>query len=69
MPKGRLDGHYLMSSSHPGVEAVEKARQLRPDAITLDILMPGGSGFETLSERKKTGETAHIPIIVVSVVD
>jgi CheY-like chemotaxis protein len=63
MPKGRLDGHY------PGVEAVEKARQLRPDAITLDILMPGGSGFGTLSERKKTRETAHIPIIVVSVVD
>ncbi len=31
--------------------------------------MPGGSGFGTLSELKKTRETAHIPIIVVSVVD
>src|SRR5260370_812343 len=40
-----------------------------PAAITLDILMPGGSGFGTLAELKKTVETAHIPIIVVSVVD
>ncbi len=50
-------------------EAIEKARQLRPSAITLDILMPGGSGFEILFQLKNTPETAHIPIIVVSIVD
>src|SRR4029077_3105446 len=38
-------------------------------AITLDIMMPGASGFETLSRLKNTPETANIPIIVVSVVD
>ena len=52
-----------------GAEAVEKACQLRPDAITLDILMPGGSGFGTLAELKRRVETAPIPIIVVSVLD
>src|SRR5216684_3555490 len=50
-------------------EAIEKARQLRPSAITLDMLMPGGSGLETLFQLKKTPETANIPIIVVSIVD
>jgi signal transduction histidine kinase/CheY-like chemotaxis protein len=65
-----LEGEgYAVTMVGSGVETVEKARQLRPDAITLDILMPGGSGFGTLSELKKTVETAHIPIIVVSVVD
>src|SRR6266849_452969 len=59
---------YAVTTVGSGAEAVEKACQLRPDAITLDILMPGGSGFGTLSELKKTAETAHIPVIVVSVV-
>lgn len=48
---------------------MEKARQLRPSAIMLDILMPGGSGFETLFKLKNTPDVAHIPVIVVSVVD
>jgi len=56
-----------MASS--SAEAVEKARQLRPDAITLDILMPGGSGFETLVTLKGAPDTGSIPIIIVSVVD
>ncbi|PYX01041.1 MAG: hypothetical protein DMG86_11070 [Acidobacteria bacterium] len=34
-----------------------------------DILMPGGSGFETLFKLKNTPDVAHIPVIVVSVVD
>lgn len=60
---------YAVATASSGAEAVERARQLRPVAITLDILMPGGSGFGTLSELKKIPETAHIPIVVVSVVD
>ncbi len=65
-----LEGEgYTVTTVGSRAEAVEKACQLRPDAITLDILMPGGSGFGTLSELKKTAETAHIPVIVVSVVD
>ena len=60
---------YAIAMIGSGTEAIEKARQLHPTAITLDILMPGGSGFETLFQLKNTPETARIPIIVVSVVD
>jgi signal transduction histidine kinase/DNA-binding response OmpR family regulator len=60
---------YAVAAVSSGAEAVEKARQLRPAAITLDILMPHGSGFGTLAELKRTVETADIPIIVVSVLD
>jgi CheY-like chemotaxis protein len=52
-----------------GTEVILKAKQLRPDAITLDVLMPGGNGFETLVALRNTPETANIPIIVVSIVD
>jgi PAS domain S-box-containing protein len=50
-------------------EALAKARELQPDAITLDILMPNSNGFETLLSLKGDSDTANIPIIVVSIVD
>jgi PAS domain S-box-containing protein len=64
-----LDSEYRTVSAESGSEAVNKAQQLRPDAITLDVMMPGGSGFETLMALRKNPETADIPIIIVSIVD
>jgi len=75
LPARELIAGYLETAGYAtaligsGAEAIERACQLRPRAITLDILMPGSNGFETLFQLKKTLETAHIPIIVVSVVD
>ena len=64
-----LDSEYRTVLAESGGEAVKKAQQLRPDAITLDVMMPGGSGFETLVALRKNPETANIPIIIVSIVD
>jgi PAS domain S-box-containing protein len=64
-----LEPDYRITLAESGAEALEKARQLLPDAITLDILMPGRGGFETLLGLRATAETANIPVIVVSIVD
>jgi PAS domain S-box-containing protein len=64
-----LESEYRIVMAESGAEVVQKARQLRPDAITLDVLMAGGNGFETLVALQKTPETANIPIIIVSIVD
>jgi PAS domain S-box-containing protein len=64
-----LESEYRIVMAESGAEVVQKARQLRPDAITLDVLLPGGNGFETLVALQKTPETANIPIIIVSIVD
>ncbi len=64
-----LDPEYRTAMAESGAEAVRRAQQLQPDAITLDVLMPGGSGFETLAALRKNPETANIPIIIVSIVD
>jgi PAS domain S-box-containing protein len=64
-----LDSEYRTVMAESGAEAVKKAQQLRPDAITLDVLMSGGNGFETLVALRKSPETANIPIIIVSIVD
>jgi CheY-like chemotaxis protein len=52
-----------------GDEAIAKARQLQPDIITLDMIMPGKSGWMILSELKANPETARIPVVVVSILD
>jgi CheY-like chemotaxis protein/anti-sigma regulatory factor (Ser/Thr protein kinase) len=64
-----LDSQYRIVMAESGTEAVKRARELRPDAITLDVFMSGGNGFETLVELRKGQETANIPIIIVSIVD
>jgi PAS domain S-box-containing protein len=64
-----LEPDYKIAMADSGPDAVRKAQRLMPDAITLDVLMPGGSGFETLVALRKTPETANIPIIIVSIVD
>jgi signal transduction histidine kinase/DNA-binding response OmpR family regulator len=64
-----LESEYQVAMVESGAQVVQKAQQLRPDAITLDVLMPGGNGFETLVALRKMPETANIPIIIVSIVD
>ncbi len=50
-------------------EGIRMARDLKPDAITLDILMPGKSGWRALRELRASPETSGIPVFVVSVLD
>ena len=64
-----LSPEYRIATAESGVDAVQKAQQLHPDAITLDVMMPGSNGFETLSALRQDPATANIPIIIVSVVD
>jgi PAS domain S-box-containing protein len=50
-------------------EGIRMARDLKPDAITLDLLMPGKSGARALRDLRALPETSGIPIFVVSVLD
>ena len=46
--------------------AVEKARELRPDLILLDIEMPKLNGYQVCELLKKESQTSHIPVIFVT---
>lgn len=52
-----------------GEKAVAEARAMRPDIITLDIIMPRKDGWQVLQELKNTPETRDIPVIILSIVD
>ncbi len=43
-------GYEVVGEAGNGVEAVERYRQLQPDLVTMDIVMPSRSGIEALKE-------------------
>lgn len=60
------EGHAVIEASS-GERGVELARGERPDAITLDVFMPGGiDGWETLRELKEHPGTEAIPVVMVT---
>jgi PAS domain S-box-containing protein len=62
------EGFHVQYASG-GKEGLRLARQLRPDAITLDVMMPSVDGWAVLSELKADPETANIPVVMVTIVD
>jgi len=62
-------GGFRMEIARTGAEALTKARELKPVAITLDILLPEIDGWEVLTRLKQEDATRDIPVVVVSVVD
>jgi two-component system chemotaxis response regulator CheB len=58
-------GFDVVGQARDGDEALALCRRLRPDAMTLDLAMPGMDGIGVLRELKRPGAPA-IPVIVVS---
>jgi two-component system chemotaxis response regulator CheB len=58
-------GFDVVGQASDGDEALELCRRLRPDAMTLDLAMPGMDGIGVLRELKRPGAPS-IPVIVVS---
>ncbi|WP_218079508.1 response regulator transcription factor [Anthocerotibacter panamensis] len=52
-----------------GEDALSQAQQLKPDAILLDIVLPGLSGFELCRELKNMPATSQIPVVLCSTKD
>jgi signal transduction histidine kinase/DNA-binding response OmpR family regulator len=52
-----------------GQEGLRLARELRPQAIMLDVVMPGMNGWSVLTQLKNDPATADIPVIVVTMID
>ena len=61
-------GYQVISLMDPA-RAKERARQIKPFAITLDIMMPGYDGWHVLNDLKNDAETRDIPVIVCSIIE
>jgi signal transduction histidine kinase/DNA-binding response OmpR family regulator len=62
------EGFRLMAAAS-GEEALQLARERKPDVISLDVLMPGMDGWMVLRALKADPLTAPIPVVMVSMLD
>jgi CheY-like chemotaxis protein len=62
------DGFRVLTAGG-GEEGLRLARELSPDAIILDVLMPGMDGWAVLSALKADPELADIPVVMLTIVD
>ena len=61
-------GHEVTVANN-GEEGVEKAKELLPDLILMDVVMPGMNGFQATRELSRNEETSGIPVIIVTTKD
>ena len=57
---------YRVVTAMDAMQAVMVAHRTVPDAILMDVMMPGGSGLQVLKRLKASTETQQIPIIAIS---
>jgi two-component system, OmpR family, alkaline phosphatase synthesis response regulator PhoP len=61
-----LDGPYRFVEADDGEESLDLAREVRPDVVILDMMMPRRSGLEVLTALRQEQELAETPVIVLT---
>lgn len=65
--KNILEGQgYQTTEAGNGEEGIQKAKELKPNLIIMDVVMPGLNGFQATRKITKSPETASIPVVIVS---
>lgn len=59
----QANGYNIVAEAGNGFEAVVKYRELRPDFITMDIIMPQSDGIEAIMKLKKIDPDVKVAII------
>jgi DNA-binding response OmpR family regulator len=60
-----LEGFEVETASR-GEDVVAKAKDVAPDVILLDVMMPGMSGWDVARDLRDDGETSRIPVVFLS---
>lgn len=64
---GYLEKHgFETAAAADGREGIDKARELRPSLILMDVVMPGMNGFQATRELARDPQTASIPVLMVT---
>lgn len=58
---------YTVLLEADGSKAVERVNETKPDAVILDLRLPGRSGLDILAELKSKPSTESIPVVICSV--
>jgi CheY-like chemotaxis protein len=61
-----LGSRYRYGEAADGQEALELARELQPDLVILDLMLPGRSGLDVLAALREDTPNGHTPVVVVT---
>lgn len=61
-----LEPHYIVTTAENGQEGVRAAKEIIPDLIISDVMMPGIDGFQLCTILKNEIITSHIPVILLT---
>ena len=62
-----LERHgFQTAAAENGAEGIRKAREMKPDLIFMDVVMPGVNGFQATRTLANDPDTRAIPIIMVT---
>jgi signal transduction histidine kinase len=65
-----LEGEgYELQQAKDGVQALQMLKQIQPDLILLDVMMPALDGFEVCRRIRATPASAEVPIILLTALD
>jgi DNA-binding response OmpR family regulator len=59
-------GGFQIQTASDGVSAIMTAQRYKPDAILLDIGLPGGDGYLVMDRLRALAPFARVPIIVIT---
>jgi len=62
------NGHQV-SVAENGEQGVLMAKDILPDAVLMDVVMPGMNGFQATRQLSKNDITGHIPVIIITTKD
>jgi CheY-like chemotaxis protein/two-component sensor histidine kinase len=62
-------GDLSVVTAASGDAGLKLAREIRPAVITLDVMMPGSSGWDVLARLKKDPDLARIPVIMATIIE
>src|SRR5579859_1169678 len=68
MQRSLMREGFRVEIARSGEEGLAKARELKPDAITLDVMMPRMDGWSVLAALKADPQTADIPVIMMTII-
>ncbi len=60
---------YQVSRAFTASDALQLAREMRPQVITLDVQLPDADGWFVLQALKRDASTRHIPVLMVSIIE
>jgi CheY-like chemotaxis protein len=64
--RASLEDGYRFAEASDGITALELAREVEPDVVVLDLMLPRLGGLEVLARLRADEHLRHIPVLVIT---